>query len=115
VQIALAASDADGNALALRIVTQPAHGTAGLAGNLSTYRPEPGYTGSDQFTFAAWDGSTDSNLGTVRLSVTGPPPISGPDLVTSWIAPPTMLCAPGCSLRSGRAVIRNTGDRTAAA
>jgi len=115
VQIALAASDADSNALVLRIVSQPAHGTAGLAGNVATYDPEPAYAGSDQFTFAAWDGSTDSNLGTVRMSVTAPPP-SRPDLTAAWKTAPSQFCtATRCRLRSGRAVIRNSGDQIAAA
>ncbi|MBY0277770.1 hypothetical protein K2Z84_20745 [Candidatus Binatia bacterium] len=115
VQIALAASDADGNPLTLRIVAQPAHGTTGLAGTIATYYPEPGYAGSDQFTFAAWDGSTDSNLGTVRLSVTGTPPPSGPDLVASWLTEPVQVCTTRCSLRTGRALFRNTGDQIAGA
>lgn len=79
VPVALNAFDADGNALALRIVSQPAHGTAGLSGRTATYLPEAGFTGTDSFTFAAWDGSIDSNLGTVMVTVKGgngggPPP-----------------------------------------
>ncbi len=69
VAVPLSASDADGNPLTLRIVSQPGHGTAGLAGTTATYFPEAGFTGSDSFTFAAWDGSTDSNLGAVTLTV----------------------------------------------
>jgi hypothetical protein len=69
VAVSLTATDADGNALTLRIVSQSAHGTVGLAGATATYFPDTGYVGSDSFTFAAWDGSTDSNLGTVRLTV----------------------------------------------
>lgn len=75
VQVTLQASDPDGNALTLRIVSQPAHGTVGLNGSSATYFPDSGFTGTDSFTFAAWDGSTDSNLGTVTVSVgTNPPP-----------------------------------------
>ncbi len=69
VRVGLRATDADGNALTLRVVSQPAHGTAGLSGTIATYYPEPGFAGTDTFTFAAWDGSTDSNLGTVTVSV----------------------------------------------
>lgn len=113
VQIALLASDADGNPLALRIVSQPTHGTAGLTGNVATYYPEPGYGGADQFTFAAWDGSIDSNLGTVRVSVSSPP--SGPNLVGAWSIAVSQTCgATHCSLR-GRALVRNTGDVVAGA
>jgi hypothetical protein len=71
VPVALNAFDADGNALELRVVSQPAHGTAGLSGRTATYIPEAGFTGTDAFTFAAWDGSIDSNLGTVTVTVKG--------------------------------------------
>ncbi len=69
VTVALNASDGNGDALTLRIVSQPSHGTVGLTGTQATYFPEAGFSGSDAFTFAAWDGSTDSNLATVSLDV----------------------------------------------
>ncbi len=69
VAVPLSASDADGNPLTLRIVSQPVRGTAGLAGTTATYFPEAGFTGTDSFTYAAWDGSTNSNLGSVTLTV----------------------------------------------
>jgi hypothetical protein len=69
VSIPLIASDSDGNTLSLRVVSQPAHGRAGLAGTTATYFPEVGYNGTDAFTFAAWDGATDSNLGNVSITV----------------------------------------------
>jgi hypothetical protein len=71
VTLGLNASDPDGNPLSLRIVSQAAHGTVGLTGNLATYYPSSGFTGQDSFTFAAWDGSTNSNLGTVTVTVGG--------------------------------------------
>jgi hypothetical protein len=69
VSIPLTASDSDGNTLTLRIVSQPANGTVGLVNRTATYYPEPGYVGSDAFTFAAWDGATDSNLAAVAIQV----------------------------------------------
>lgn len=69
VAIPLSASDADGNTLTLRIVSQPANGTVGLTGTTATYYPDRGYAGTDTFTFAAWDGETDSNLGTATVTV----------------------------------------------
>jgi len=71
VTVPLSASDADGNALTLRVVSQPSHGTVALAGADATYFPDSGFNGDDSFTFAAWDGSTDSNLGTVSVVVSG--------------------------------------------
>jgi hypothetical protein len=87
ITVVLDARDPDGNRLTLRVVSQPAHGTAGLAGTTATYFPEPGFTGSDSFTYAAWDGSTDSNLGTVSVVVGGGGGGGtgvGPDLTASW-------------------------------
>jgi len=74
VSVALQAHDADGNDLTIRIVSQPQHGTVALDGTQATFHPEPGFSGSDMFTFAAWDGSTDSNLGTIALEVQPPGP-----------------------------------------
>jgi PKD repeat protein len=69
VDIPLVASDPDGNALALRIVSQPANGTVGISGTTATYFPYAGFSGTDTFTYAAWDGSVDSNLATVTVTV----------------------------------------------
>ena len=84
VAIPLQAQDPDGDPLTLRVVDQPAHGTAGLSGSAATYIPDPGFSGTDSFTFAAWDGRTDSNLGLVSVLVTAtaPPPVL-PDLAVS--------------------------------
>ncbi len=71
VTVSLMASDADGNSLTLRVVNQPQHGAVGLVGAQATYYPEKGFSGSDSFRFAAWDGSIDSNLGTVFVTVGG--------------------------------------------
>lgn len=80
ILVPLGASDADGNSLALRIVSQPQHGTTALSGRQATYYPETGYQGADGFTFAAWDGQTNSNLGTVIVEMgagTAPPSVNG--------------------------------------
>ena len=69
VSFPLQASDPDGNPLVLRVVGQPAHGAAWIGGTTAHYRPEPGFIGDDLFTFAAWDGWADSNLGTARVAV----------------------------------------------
>ncbi len=69
--VALSGSDADGNPLSFRIVSQPGHGTVGLTGNAATFHPDKGYSGTDAFTYAAWDGAINSNLGTVSVTVGG--------------------------------------------
>ena len=88
VSTMLAASDPDGNPLTLRIVSQPGHGTVGLTGKQATFFPDTGFTGSDAFTFAAWDGSTDSNLGTVSVTVDngGAAPTPTPTMTASVAA-----------------------------
>ncbi|GAA5478058.1 Ig-like domain-containing protein [Haloferula helveola] len=68
----LTASDANGQALTLRIVHQPHHGTVALTGTLATYFPDPGFSGPDSFTYAAFDGFRESNLGTVSVTVGDP-------------------------------------------
>ena len=92
--IALSATDADGNPLTLRIVNQPASGTAGLAGMTATYHPPAGFTGIDTFTYAAWDGSSDSNLGTVTVTVGSPP---GPTPTPTPVATRTPTPGPTAS------------------
>ena len=71
VTIPLSATDPHGNTLTLRVVSQPANGTTGLTGTKATYYPDASFSGTDTFTFAAWNGSTDSNLGTVTVTVGG--------------------------------------------
>jgi len=73
VSIPLSCSDPGGHYLTLRVVTQPSHGRAGLSGTMAVYVPEATFSGTDTFTFAAWNGYVDSNLATVTVSVTGPP------------------------------------------
>ncbi|MEI6676187.1 MAG: PKD domain-containing protein [Verrucomicrobiota bacterium] len=62
-----------GSNLTLRIVSQPANGSVGLVGNVATYFPNPGFVGSDTFTYLAYDGSKNSTIdathGTVTVSV----------------------------------------------
>jgi PKD repeat protein len=69
VGVTLSATDPDGNALTYRIVSQPTGGTVALSGRAATYTPYAGFSGADSFTYAAWDGSIDSNLATVSVQV----------------------------------------------
>jgi len=54
----------------VRIVSQPANGTVGLAGNSATYYPGLGFSGQDVFTFCATNGYNESNLATGEVTVT---------------------------------------------
>lgn len=64
-------TDVDGNALTAVLVSNPTHGSVTLNANGSfTYTPAANSSGSDSFTYKTNDGSTDSNVATVNLTVT---------------------------------------------
>lgn len=69
VDIALGATDANGDTLSYSIVAQPSHGTLAGSGATRTYTPNAGYSGSDSFTFRASDGIANSNVATVSITV----------------------------------------------
>jgi PKD repeat protein len=53
----------------VRIISQPANGSVGLTNGTATYFPNPGFAGTDTFTFAAYDGSKNSGVGTGTVTV----------------------------------------------
>jgi VCBS repeat-containing protein len=69
----LSASDVDGNSLTYSIVTDGAKGHVAI-GNASTgtfsYSPYLNANGSDSFTFKVNDGTLDSNIATVSITIT---------------------------------------------
>ena len=70
--ITLQASDIDGDSLGYAIVTGPTQGTLSApSGNQVTYTANVGATGSDSFTFKANDGTVDSNVSTVSITISG--------------------------------------------
>ena len=70
VAVTLVASGPAGVGLTYRVVSQPAHGTVSVVGNVATYFPAAGFVGTDSFTYSAWDAAADSNLGTVTVTAT---------------------------------------------
>jgi len=69
VAVTLVATDGDLDPLTYTVETQPTNGVlSGTVPNL-TYTPNPGYSGSDSFTFKANDGTFDSNIATVAVTV----------------------------------------------
>jgi hypothetical protein len=67
--ITLAATDADGDLLSYRVISQPSRGAlSGIAPNL-TYTPHANVNGSDSFSFVANDGKVDSNIAAVSITI----------------------------------------------
>lgn len=65
----LTGSDTDGDSLTFSLVTTPSSGSlSGTVPNL-TYAPNSGFTGSDSFTFKVNDGTVDSDVATVSISI----------------------------------------------
>ena len=63
-------TDVDGDTLTAVLVSGPAHGTLTLNADGSfTYTPAANFNGSDSFTYKANDGTADSNVATVNLTV----------------------------------------------
>jgi VCBS repeat-containing protein len=63
-------TDADGDSLTASQVSGPSHGTLSLASNGSfTYTPTTSYTGTDSFTYRAYDGQAYSNTATVTITI----------------------------------------------
>jgi hypothetical protein len=74
--IILAGMDPDGDPLNYFTKSTPAHGVlSGTAPNL-VYTPNPGYTGSDSFTFAASDQEGESNEGVISIQITPSGPLT---------------------------------------
>ncbi|MBM4035010.1 MAG: tandem-95 repeat protein, partial [Planctomycetes bacterium] len=68
-------TDADGDTLTAILDAVPAHGSVTLNANGSfTYTPTTGYSGTDSFTYEAYDGTTLSNETTVTITVSAPAP-----------------------------------------
>jgi hypothetical protein len=85
VTVTLQATDPDNCPLTFSIVGPPSHGTLSAvsaptcgaaaphqASAQVTYTPTGTYTGPDSFTFKANDGTADSNVATVSITVTAP-------------------------------------------
>ena len=89
-------TDPDGDALALRSVTAPAHGTATITGSAIRYQPSPGYSGSDRFDYTLEDGHGGSASATVTISVDPLPnsaPIAVDDVATTAAGAPVTIAA----------------------
>jgi VCBS repeat-containing protein len=78
-------SDPDNDTLSAVINTMPAHGTLSLNPDGSfTYTPNLNFSGNDSFTYHNNDGSLDSNVATVNITVNPDnlPPVAEPNTYT---------------------------------
>jgi VCBS repeat-containing protein len=81
VKSAVAAHDADGDAVSYALVSGPQHGTLQFKPDGTfTYTPNANYNGTDSFIFKANDGHGDGNVATMKLNVT---PVDDAPVVTS--------------------------------
>ena len=63
-------TDTDGDTLTAALVSGPSNGTLTLNGDGSfSYTPNAGFTGGESFTYVANDGTEDSNVATVAITV----------------------------------------------
>ncbi|MFN8017113.1 MAG: Ig-like domain-containing protein [Acidimicrobiales bacterium] len=77
--ITLAAIDSERDPLTYSVVAGPAKGTLDCNGSFGedcVYTAGPGQTGSDSFTFTANDGTVDSDVATVSITITNQAPIA---------------------------------------
>ena len=78
--VTLTATDADGDPLTYSVVAAPLHGILSGSAPALTYTPDANYNGPDSFTFKANDGTVDSNIATVSITVT---PVNDAPVITS--------------------------------
>ena len=97
IVVTLTAVDILGDPLEFTIVDQPAYGTVTLAGNVATYTPDANFYGEDSFTFIANDGTIDSNLAVVTITVTSvnDAPVAVEDAYTVAEDGQKVVAAPG--------------------
>ena len=100
----VSADDLDFDPLMFSLAFGPANGALDFDsdGNFS-FTPNPGFTGSDGFTWWASDGVDDSNLATVYIDVSGP---LAPVITISASDPD----AAEADLETGEFVVSRTGD-----
>ena len=77
------ASDVDGDPLTYDLVSGPAHGSVVFNSDGSfSYTPDSNYNGADSFTYKANDGTADSNVATVSITVT---PVNDAPVAGRWL------------------------------
>ncbi len=108
-QAAVISLPVTGAGATVRIISQPANGAVGLSNGIATYFPNPGFVGTDSFTFAAFDGMKNSGLATGVVAV-----VQGPfTLGASAFAPPSSPAGWPVAFNVVPSVTNNAGPVTA--
>ncbi len=111
-------TDQDGDALAAWTFDEPAHGQLSCA-QKCTYTPDPGYLGTDSFSYNAYDGQMFSSVTPVSVTVTVPPPPvpAAPRAPVTCVpgAPAILSAAPGARRGPVTAVVAWAGPNSACA
>ena len=69
ISIILSATDVENDTLSYSLASQPSHGAVTIEGAVATYRPALDYHGTDAFTFKVNDGTDDSNVASINLTI----------------------------------------------
>jgi hypothetical protein len=89
--------DVDGDPLTAKLVAGPSHGVLELNSDGSfTYVPNADFQGVDSFTYQANDGTADSNVATVTITISAlhpAPEVNVPSAGTTYSSTPTPLAA----------------------
>ena len=102
-QVVLSATDADSDPLTYSVVDQPTKGSLDCNGSFGEdclYTAGPGQTGADSFTYKAGDGTDDSNVATVSITITNQAPTVDPLAATAPRGVPTGLVLAGADPNS---------------
>jgi hypothetical protein len=114
VDFTLPATDPEGGGLAVAILRGPRYGRVIGTGTRLRYVPQPGFGGTDSFTWKVWDGLAASPAATTTLVLEETPP---PPLVRlRWL--PDALAGPGLRLvaepsRAGTLVLETSENLAA--
>jgi VCBS repeat-containing protein len=91
-------ADVDGDTLSAILVTGPSHGSLSLNSDGSfLYTPNGNYNGADSFTYKANDGTVNSNVATVTLTINpvNDPPVAADDSYSTNEDTPLQIAASG--------------------
>jgi len=87
-------SDPDNDTLAIDSVTQPEHGSVRINGGRVIYTPDPGFSGTDRFTYTVVDGHGGTSSATVTVTVgqqPNRPPRATDDAATTAFGVPATI------------------------